>query len=91
MDHVCRSHLEICSSYTTEISLFRLELCLLTAEWLHLVLYFFPGYHNSRQNIIILFWKYLVDTSSEAWLNLLWEYIDGKLFAVSELPWAIGF
>jgi hypothetical protein len=30
------------------------------------------------QNIIILFWKYLV----EAWLNLFWEFINGKLFAV---------
>jgi hypothetical protein len=88
--HVCSSHLEICSAYTAEISLFRLEICMLfpmlTDEWLHLVLY-----HNSRQNSKILFGKYLVDISSEAWLNLLWEYIDGKLFEVSELHWATGF
>jgi hypothetical protein len=32
----------------------------LTAEWLHPVLNFSPEYHNSRQIIIILFWKYLV-------------------------------
>jgi hypothetical protein len=38
--------------------------------------------HNSRQNVIILFWKYLVDIRSDAWLNLSWEYINGKLFAV---------
>ncbi len=30
----------------------------------------------------ILFWKYLVDMRSETWLNLFWEYINGKLFAV---------
>jgi hypothetical protein len=33
-----------------------------------------------RQNIIVLFWKYLVDIRSEAWLNLFWEYINGNLF-----------
>jgi hypothetical protein len=62
---------------------------MLTAEWLHLVLYFFPENHNSRQNIRILFWKYLVDISSEAWLKRFWEYIDRKLLAVSEFHWAI--
>jgi hypothetical protein len=57
---------------------------MLSAEWLHQVLYmyFSPEYHNSRQNIIILLWKYLVDIRSEAWLNLFWEYIKGILFAV---------
>ncbi len=35
-----------------------------------------------RQNIIILFWKYVVDIRCEAWLNLFWEYTNGKLFAV---------
>jgi hypothetical protein len=54
----------------------------LSAEWLHLGLYFAPEFNNSRQNIIILFWKYLVDFSGEAWLHLLWEYINGKLFTV---------
>jgi hypothetical protein len=34
---------------------------MLTAEWLHLVLNFSPEYINSRQTIIILYWKYLVD------------------------------
>jgi hypothetical protein len=29
-----------------------------------------PEYHVSRQNIIILFWKYLVNIRSEALLNL---------------------
>jgi hypothetical protein len=37
---------------------------ILTAELLHLELYFSPEYHNSRQIIIILFWKYLVDHNS---------------------------
>ncbi len=42
-------------------------------------------YHNSRKNIIILFLKYLADIiRSEAWLNLFWEYINGKLFAMRE-------
>jgi hypothetical protein len=54
---------------------------MLTAEWLHLGQYFFTEYNSSRQNIIILFWKYLVDIRSESWLNLFWENINGKLFA----------
>jgi hypothetical protein len=45
---------------------------MLTAERLHLL------YSNSRQNIIILFWKYLDDIRSEAWLNLFWEDINRK-------------
>jgi hypothetical protein len=60
---------------------------MMTAVGLHLVLY------ASLQNIIIpgrilhiiLFWKYLADIKklrSEAWLNLFWEYVNGKLFAV---------
>jgi hypothetical protein len=46
------------------------------------VLYFSSEYHNSKQNFMIRFWKYLVDIRSEAWLNLFWEYINGKLLAV---------
>jgi hypothetical protein len=57
-----------------------------TAEWLHLVLYF----STSLQNIIIperthyssVLEICIVDIRSEAWLNLFWEYINGKLFAV---------
>jgi len=52
---------------------------MLTDEWLHLTLY---RISYSRENIMYLFWKYLVDLRSEAWLNLFWEYINGKLFAV---------
>ncbi len=52
---------------------------MLTVEWLHLVMYFSTEYHNSTQNIIILFLKYLVDIRSEACLNLFGEYINGKL------------
>jgi hypothetical protein len=37
---------------------------------------------HSRQTIIILFWKYLVDNRCEAWLSLCWEYINRKSFAV---------
>jgi hypothetical protein len=59
---------------------------MLTDEWLHLVLYFSTGHHNSRQNIMILFWKYLVDIRSEARLNLFWEYINEKLFVVQLSP-----
>jgi hypothetical protein len=51
---------------------------MLTSEWLHLVLYFSTEYHISRQNIIILFWKYLVDIRREAWQKKFWEYIHGK-------------
>jgi hypothetical protein len=44
---------------------------MLSAEWLHLGLSSAPESknqkkNNSRQNIIILFWKYLVDFRSEA-------------------------
>jgi len=55
---------------------------MLTVEWLHLVMYFSTEYHNSTQNIIILFLKYFVDIRSEAWLNHFWKHINGKLFAV---------
>jgi hypothetical protein len=55
---------------------------MLITVWLHLVLYFSTEYHNSRQNIVILFREYLVDIRSEAWLNLFLECINGKLFAV---------
>jgi hypothetical protein len=34
---------------------------MLTAERLHLVPYFSTEYHNPREKIIILFWKYLVN------------------------------
>jgi hypothetical protein len=55
---------------------------MLTAQWLHLVVYFSPEHHISRKKIIIMIWKYLFDIRSEAWLNLFWEYMNGKLFAV---------
>ncbi len=62
---------------------------MLTAEWHYLVLYFFTEYCTSLQNIkipdrtfIILFWKYLVNIRSEAWLNFFGKYINGKLFEV---------
>jgi hypothetical protein len=42
---------------------------MLTAEWLHLVLCFFTEYHNASQNIIILFWQYLIEIGNEPWLN----------------------
>jgi hypothetical protein len=51
---------------------------MLEAEWLRLVLS--TEDHNYKQNIIIMFWKYLVDIRSEVWLNLFWEYINAKLF-----------
>jgi hypothetical protein len=55
---------------------------MLTAEWLNLVPFFSTDYHNSTHNRIILVWKYLFNISSEAWLNIFWEYINGKLYAV---------
>jgi hypothetical protein len=55
-----------------------------TAEWLHLAMYeyFSKEYQNSKMNIIIIVWEYLVDIRREAWLIHFWEYINGKLFAV---------
>ncbi len=54
---------------------------MLTAEWLHfnLVLFDSTEYHNSRQNIIIMFWKYFVDITREAWLNLFWVIHKWKI------------
>jgi hypothetical protein len=47
---------------------------LLTDEWLDVIMYFATEDHYSRQDITILFWKYLVDIKSEVCLNLFWEY-----------------
>jgi hypothetical protein len=55
------------------------------AEWLHLKLYLSTEIHNYRQNITILYRKYLVDIRNEAWLNIFWEYINEKWFAVKEM------
>ncbi len=41
---------------------------------------FSTEYHNSRQNIKILY-AHIFSNSSEAWPNFFWEYINGKLFA----------
>jgi hypothetical protein len=46
------------------------------------ITYFSTEYHNFRQNMMILFWKYLAAVRSEARLNLFWEYINRKLFTV---------
>ena len=43
----------------------------------HCTVYYSKEYHNSRLNIIILCMEISVDFRSEAWLNLLWEYING--------------
>jgi hypothetical protein len=79
------SHLEV--SNINSISNFiipfgNILFSMLSGKWLHLGLYFAPEFNNSRQNIIIRFYKYIVDFRSEAWLNLVWEYINGKLFTV---------
>ncbi len=47
-----------------------------------ILLYFSRNIIISEKKFIILFWKSLVEIRSEAWLNLFWEYINGKLFAV---------
>ncbi len=52
---------------------------LLTVEWLHQVMNFSTEYSISRQNITILFWKYLVDIRSEAWLNIFFGNKAQKL------------
>ncbi len=49
------------------------------------VLYYSTEYHNSRQNIIVLFCKYLVDIRSSAWLIIFWKYLKGKLFKLQFL------
>jgi hypothetical protein len=49
---------------------------MLTAEWMHIVLYRIPD--RTSYSVLEIF----SDIRSEAWLNLFWEYIHGKLFAV---------
>ncbi len=46
-------------------------------------LYLSTEYHNSRQNVIIMHWKYFL---SDAWPTLFWEHINRKLFTVSSRP-----
>jgi hypothetical protein len=48
---------------------------------MHSVLYFSTEYHNSRQNILILFCKYLVDI----WEIPFWKYINPKLLQCTTL------
>jgi hypothetical protein len=35
-----------------------------------------------ERTLQLFFWKYLIDIRSEAWLNILWEHKNEKLFAV---------
>jgi hypothetical protein len=54
---------------------------MMTAEWQYFVLYFSTEYQKFRQNIIIMFWKYVVDIRSKAWPNLFlgihkWKNVD---------------
>ncbi len=62
-------------------------------HWVHWVLCFSIENHNSRQKIIIMLCKYVVDIRSEApWLNLFWEFTNWKLIAVCLLIlWKIFF
>ncbi len=55
------------------------------------VQYFSKDYHNARENIIFLFWKYLADIKSETWLDFFWEYRNLKLFAVRLLSLSFPF
>ncbi len=55
---------------------------MLTAEWLQSsTVLLATEYDDSRQIIIILFYKYLLDIRSEAWLILFWEYIKVLTFS----------
>ncbi len=72
MAHLFGYNLEIRISYIHVISWFSCEICWFLC-WHEngciQYLYFCTEYHISRQNIIILFWKYLFEIRSEAWLN----------------------
>jgi hypothetical protein len=60
------------------------SLCMLTA-----LLYFSTEYHNFKQNLIIMFRKYLylVDVWSDVWLNLFWGKFKWKIvFNLCLLP-----
>ncbi len=72
--HLCSSNMEIriCNFIIRFGNIF---FPILAAEWLRLVLS--TEYPISRQ-------MYLFDIRSVAWLNLFWEYINGKLFAVQQ-------
>jgi hypothetical protein len=54
------------------------------------LLYFSRKIIIPEQKFIILLCKCLVEISSEAWLNLFWEYINGKLFAVYGVGSGLG-
>ncbi len=71
---------------------------MLTSEWLHLVLYLFTEYCNSRRNIIILFWKYVYDIfCSEKSVKNLKFYphtflpvtISTSIFTATKFHWCI--
>ncbi len=55
---------------------------MLTAEQMHLILYFLTEYQSSKQNIIILIANVQLIFGNEAQLNIFWEYMNRKLFAV---------
>jgi hypothetical protein len=59
--------------------LFPFHSWLTASRTVHCTVLLYTEYKNSRQNIKILFWKYVVDIRSEALLNLFGEYKNGKL------------
>jgi hypothetical protein len=52
---------------------------MVTDDWLNLALYY-STYHNSRQNVIF---------RSKAWINVCWEYRNGKLFAYNAFLFSV--
>ncbi len=52
---------------------------MLTAEWLHIVLYFSIEYHNSKQNIIIMLRKYFVEICELSLAKSLFEINTYKI------------
>ncbi len=80
--HLCNFNQELSFACFLIILVANMVFPMLTAEWLHLVLYFSTEYQNSGQNIKIPFRKYVVYISCEEWLNNCWKYMKRKLFAV---------
>jgi hypothetical protein len=72
-EHAVSSNTRRCDRFfhTLHNCVMGLFMSMLTTEWLHLRSSVTPPeYQNSRQNIIILFWKYLVNVRREARQNV---------------------
>ncbi len=85
-DHLYSSYLDKWISFTMDISYFRLEICCTLRQQLNgtasssVPLYRISYFHTEHYNSVLELFSWYI--RNEAWLNLIWKYINGKLFAV---------